>query len=54
MRRIRIEKPVRRIERWWLDVLPLDPRDPEVSRAKAVARSFPGEALSSGRPSRTA
>jgi hypothetical protein len=54
MRRIRIEKRGRRIERWWLDVLPLDPRDPAVSRAKAVPRSFPGNALNSARPSRTA
>ena len=54
MRRIRIEKRVRRIERWWLDVLPLNPRDPGVVRAKAVARSLPGDVRNSARSSRTA
>jgi hypothetical protein len=39
MKRIRIEKPKPRHERWWLEVLPLDPRDPEVVRAKAIDRS---------------
>jgi hypothetical protein len=36
MRRIRIEKPMIRRERPWLEVLPLDPRDPEIVRAKAL------------------
>ena len=54
MRRIRIEKRVRRIERWWLDVLPLNPRDPGVVRAKAVARPCPEDVWNSARSSRTA
>jgi hypothetical protein len=54
MRRIRLEKRVRHIERLWLDVLPLDPRDPGVLRAKAVARSLPREAPDSARSSGTA
>lgn len=36
MKRVRIEKPKRRVELWWLEVLPLDPRDPDVGRAKAI------------------
>lgn len=39
MRRIRIQKPVSKGERPWLEVLPLEPRDPEVVRAKALDRS---------------
>jgi hypothetical protein len=54
MRRIRIERRVRRIERWWLDVLSLDPRDPGLLQAKAVARSLPGEAPNSARSRSTA
>ena len=38
-RRIRIEKPKAPRERWWLEVLPLDPRDPDVVRAKCLAGS---------------
>ena len=37
MKRIRIQRPRVRHERPWLDVLPLDPRDPDIDRAKAVA-----------------
>lgn len=36
MKRVRIEKPKRRVDRWWLEVLPIDPRDPDVVRAKAI------------------
>jgi hypothetical protein len=36
MKRVRIEKPKRRVERWWLEILPLDPRDPDVVCAKAI------------------
>ncbi len=39
MKRIRIDKPKPRRERSWLEVLPLDPRDPDVVRAKAIDRS---------------
>jgi hypothetical protein len=35
MQRIRIDrKPPSRADRGWYDVLPLDPRDPDVLRAK--------------------
>lgn len=36
MKRSRIEKPKVRRECWWQEVLPLDPRDPDVARAKAI------------------
>jgi hypothetical protein len=39
MRRIRIERPKPRREPPMLEVLPLDPRDPDVVRAKATDRS---------------
>lgn len=39
MRRIRIEKPKPRRERFVREVLPLDPRDPDVVRAKAIDHS---------------
>jgi hypothetical protein len=37
MRRVRIEKPKGRRKRPWVKALPLDPRDPDVVRAKASA-----------------
>jgi hypothetical protein len=37
MKRIRIHKPRVRAGLWWLEVLPLDPRDPDIVRAKALA-----------------
>jgi hypothetical protein len=37
MKRIRIQKPRVRGARPWLEVLPLDPRDPDIVRAKALA-----------------
>jgi hypothetical protein len=36
MKRIRIQKPRVRSGRSWLDILPLDPRDPDVVRAKGM------------------
>lgn len=36
MKRIRIERPKRARERPWFDILPLDPRDPDVVRAKEL------------------
>jgi hypothetical protein len=36
-KRVRIQKPKVRHERWWTEVLPLDPRDPDVLRAKLEA-----------------
>jgi len=38
MRRIRIQKPVLRV-RHDVEILPLDPRDPDIVRAKALLRS---------------
>jgi hypothetical protein len=44
MQRVRIEKPRPRRERWWLEVLPLDPRDPDVRRAKGlISNAHPHE-----------
>jgi hypothetical protein len=45
MKRTRIERPRARRERAWREALPPDPRDPDVIRAKALAR-----AGRSGRP----
>jgi hypothetical protein len=37
MKRIRIERPKHRRERWWLEIFPIDPRDPDVLRVKSHA-----------------
>jgi hypothetical protein len=39
VKRIRIDKPRARRERPWREVLPADPRDPDVVRAKTLARA---------------
>jgi hypothetical protein len=39
MRRLRVEKQKGRRDRSLLEVLPLDPRDPDVVRAKTMDRS---------------
>jgi hypothetical protein len=39
MKRIRISAPKIRRERRWPEDLPEDPRDPDVVRAKALARA---------------
>jgi hypothetical protein len=39
MKRIRIQPPRTRPEPSWREDLPLDPRDPDVVRAKALARA---------------
>jgi hypothetical protein len=39
MRRIRAGRPRIRRERAWTEDLPADPRDPDVVRAKALARA---------------
>jgi hypothetical protein len=39
MQRIRIQRPKRRRQQPWREVLPLDPRDPEVLRAKTQGRT---------------
>jgi hypothetical protein len=44
MQRVRIEKPRPRRERWWSEVLPLDPRDPDVRRARGlISNAHPHE-----------
>jgi hypothetical protein len=40
MKRIRMAKPKVRRERPWSEDLALDPRDPDVRRAKALSRGF--------------
>jgi hypothetical protein len=39
VKRIRIDRRRARRERPWLEVLPPDPRDPDIVRAKALART---------------
>ena len=39
MKRIRIQRPRGRGARPWLEVFPPDPRDPDVVRAKTLARA---------------
>ena len=39
MKRIRTQRPRARRERSWREALPPDPRDPDVVRAKALARA---------------
>jgi hypothetical protein len=39
MKRIRVSRPKIRRERAWTEDLPTDPRDPDVVRAKALARA---------------
>ena len=41
-KRVRIQKPKGRRERWCTEVFPLDPRDPDVLRAKRLVS--PGRA----------
>jgi hypothetical protein len=48
MKRIRIEKRKVRPEPWWQEVLPFEPRDPDVARAKAIVYG-PGVPRSSKR-----
>jgi hypothetical protein len=39
MKRVRVERPAIRRKRHWAEELPADPRDPDVVRAKALARA---------------
>jgi hypothetical protein len=39
MERIRIQRPKPRRDRRWSEVLLLDPRDPDILRARALSRS---------------
>jgi hypothetical protein len=48
MKRIRIQAPTRR-QPLWREELPLDPRDPDVIRVKALARARAMRALRSAR-----
>ena len=41
MKRIRAGRPEIRSERSWPQDLPVDPRDPDVVRAKALAHAWP-------------
>ena len=61
MKRIRIQRPRARRERDWGEALPPDPRDPDVVRAKALARAGdraeeeqPGSHIPAGLPGRRA
>jgi hypothetical protein len=38
MKRVRVDRPRFRRKRHWAEDLPADPRDPDVVRAKALAR----------------
>ena len=39
MKQIRVEKPKRRRDRVGAQILPLDPRDPDIVQAKALSRA---------------
>ena len=39
MKQIRVEKPKQRRDRAGAQILPLNPRDPDIVRAKALARA---------------
>ena len=49
VQRIRIDKPKTRRERLWPEDLPADPRDPDVVRAKALARARSADASRTSR-----
>jgi hypothetical protein len=50
MRRFHIQKPMSTRERPWLDALPLEPRDPDVVRAKALERPSVRGSVPGSRP----
>lgn len=52
MRRIRAVAPKTRRARPWLEDLPADPRDPDVVRAKALARARQTRSSRTGRSHR--
>ena len=39
MKQIRVERPKQRRDRFGADILALDPRDPDIVRAKALSRA---------------
>jgi hypothetical protein len=49
MKRIRTAAPKAQRERPWLEDLPADPRDPDVVRAKALARAQSAGSSRTGR-----
>jgi hypothetical protein len=53
MRQARISKRRRRPDDWRLEPLPLDPRDPDIVRAKELARRTGAGTLRPGRIDRT-
>jgi hypothetical protein len=52
MTQIRITKR-RRPDDWWLEPLPVDPRDPDIVRAKQIARRARAATLPPGRAARS-
>jgi hypothetical protein len=52
MKQVRITKR-RRADDWRLELLPLDPRDPDIVRAKELARRTGTGTLRSGRAERS-
>jgi hypothetical protein len=47
MKRVHIEKPKLRREPSWPEVLPIDPRDPDIRQAKELARAGPSTDVAS-------
>ena len=54
MKRVRTVRPKAQRERPWLEDLPADPRDPDVVRAKALARAQSAASSRTGRARREA
>ena len=50
MERVRTHKPRVRRGRPWLEVLPADPRNPDVVRAKALAHAQRADPMSAAQP----
>ena len=48
MKQIRVEKPKPRRDRTGAHILPLDPRDPDIVRAKALSRAARTPAAKAG------
>ena len=47
MKQIRVERPKHRRDRADSEIFPLDPRDPDIDRAKALSRAAPMPAAES-------
>ncbi len=50
MKRVRTQKPRIRRGRSWLEILPADPRDPDVVRAKALVHAQRADPMSAAQP----